>query len=56
MQESYEEDLANHFGLDPYADAGCHCWLARQCLKENRFSGDTPCINEVAATFSLDST
>jgi len=22
MKESYEEDLANHFGLDPYADAG----------------------------------
>ena len=22
MQESYEEDLANHFGLNPYADGG----------------------------------
>ena len=22
MKESYEEGLANHFGLDPYADAG----------------------------------
>lgn len=22
MQESYEEDLASHFGLEPYADGG----------------------------------
>ncbi len=22
MEESYKEDLANHFGLEPYADDG----------------------------------
>ena len=28
MKESYEEDLANHFGLDPYADVGNNVGVA----------------------------